>query len=128
MNIFPIIQDVFPYPVRTPLKCTSRYDAGREWCCPILGDGAEQLRLQDELSFLVLLARLVGLVVLPADRLLALAALDVAHYVTARGHVALVRVGLGDVDDAVEQVRLAVLAAEVLGCVSIAYVSARLSR
>jgi hypothetical protein len=102
------------------LKCTSRYDADAESGVCFLADGAEQLGLQDELALLVLLASLVGLVVLPADCLLALTAVDVAYYVTTGSHVALVRVGLGDVDDAVEQVRLAVLAAEVLRLVSIA--------
>ena len=79
------------------------------------GDGAQELCLEDELALLVLLARLVGLVVFPADRLLALAAVDVAYNVAARRHVALVGVGFGHVDDAVEQVGFAVLATEVLG-------------
>jgi hypothetical protein len=39
---------------------------------------------------------------------------DVAYDVTAGGHVALVRLRLGDVDDAVEQVCFAMLAPEVL--------------
>lgn len=78
---------------------------------------AQQLCLENELALLVLLAGLIGLVVLPADRLLTLATVDVADNVAAGGHVALVGLRLGDVDDAVEQVRLAVLAAEVL-CMS----------
>ena len=40
--------------------------------------------------------------------------MDVAHDVTAGRHVALVGVGFSHVDDAVEQVSLAVLATEVL--------------
>lgn len=75
---------------------------------------AEQLGLEYELAFLVLLARLVRLVVLPAHRLLALPAHDVAHNVPARRHVALRGVGLRDVHDAAEEVGFAVLAAEVL--------------
>ena len=81
---------------------------------PGLGDGAQQLGLEDELALLVLLASLVGLVVFPAHRLLALGAVDVADNVAAGGHVALVGVGLGDVDDVVEEIGLAMLAAEVL--------------
>lgn len=48
----------------------------------------EQLGLEYELALLVLLARLVRLVVLPPDRLLALPARDVPHDVPARRHVA----------------------------------------
>lgn len=77
-------------------------------------DGAQEFSLEDELALLVLLAALVGLVVLPADRLLALAARDVAHDVAARGHVALAGLARLDVDDGVEEEGLAVLAAEVL--------------
>lgn len=75
---------------------------------------AQQLSLEDVLPLLVLLASLEGLVVLPADGLAALAARDVADDVAAGGHVALRRLALGDVDDGVEEVRLAVLATEVL--------------
>ena len=81
---------------------------------PPSGHGAEQLRLEDELALLVLLARLVRLVVFPADRLLALPAVDVTHDVAARRHVAFAGIGLGDVDDAVEEVCFSMLAAEVL--------------
>lgn len=75
---------------------------------------AQQLGLEDVVAFLVLLGVLVRLVVLPADRLLALGAADVAHDVAAGGHVALDGLGLGDVDDGVEEVGFAVLAAEIL--------------
>lgn len=77
-------------------------------------DDAEQLVLQDVFPLLVLLGRLESLVVLPAHRLLALLAADVAHDVSARGHVALDGIRQDDVDDVVEQVGLAVLASEVL--------------
>jgi hypothetical protein len=43
---------------------------------------------------------------------------NIANDVAAGGHVALVRLGLSDVDDAVEQICLAVLASEVLLCIS----------
>jgi hypothetical protein len=49
-----------------------------------------------------------------------LPAVYVAHDVAARRHIALVRLRLGDVDDAVEEVGLAMLAAEVLTQVSAA--------
>ena len=75
---------------------------------------AKQLGLQDVLPLLVLLARLERLVVLPAHRLLALAARDVPHDVPARRHVTLAGVARRDVDDVVKEVCFAVLAAEVL--------------
>lgn len=87
------------------------------WSNPVssfLADVAEQLGLEDELALLVFLARLVGLVVLPADRLLALLAGDVADDVAPRRHAALRRLARVDVDDRVEQVSFAVLTAEVL--------------
>ena len=74
----------------------------------------QQLRLQYELAFLVLLRLLVRLVVLPPDRLLALPAHYVPHDVPTRRHVAFVGVRLRDVHDGVEEVGFAVLAAEVL--------------
>lgn len=82
------------------------------------GHGAEQLCFQDELPFLVLLAGLISLVVFPAYGFLTLSAVNVAYDVTTGGHVALVRLRFGDVNNAVEQVCLAVLTAEVLQCVS----------
>jgi len=95
---------------------------------PASGDGTEKFLLQDELALFVFLAGLVCLVILPANRLLALAAVYVAHYVATGGHVALIRVRLGDVDDTVEQVGFAVLATEVLGHVSAVRMSGRRSR
>lgn len=77
-------------------------------------DGAEQLGLEDVFSFLVLLVRLVGLVILPSDGFVALSAGDVAHNMSARRHVPLARVALRDIDNGAEQVCLAVLATEVL--------------
>lgn len=79
-----------------------------------LRDRAEELSLKNVLALLVLLRGLVRLVVLPADGLLALPARDVAHDVPAGRHVALAGLALGDVDNRVEEVGLAVLAAEVL--------------
>lgn len=75
---------------------------------------AQQLGLENVLALLVLLRRLVRLVVLPADRVAAAAADYVAHHVPARRHIALGRVTRVDVDHRVEQVRLAMLAPEVL--------------
>jgi hypothetical protein len=79
---------------------------------------AEQLCLEDEFALFVLLAGLVGLVVFPAHCLFALPAVNVAYDVSASRHIALVRVGLGDVDDAVKEVCFAMLATEILGCIS----------
>lgn len=73
----------------------------------------QQLRLQDELPLLVLLASLISLVVLPTHGIVALLALDVTHNVSSRRHVALHRLGLLDVDDGREQKRLTVLPSEI---------------
>lgn len=76
--------------------------------------GTQKLSLEYEFALLVLLARLVSLVVLPADRLLALAAGDVAHDVAAGRHVALAGLARFDVDDGVKKEGFAMLATEVL--------------
>lgn len=77
-------------------------------------DLTQQLSLQDELALLILLRRLVRAVVLPPDGSLTLPAADIAHDVATRRHVALVGLAQLDVDDDVEEVGFAVLAAEVL--------------
>ena len=59
---------------------------------------AEQFGLENVLVLLVLLARLVGLVVLPPNHLVALLAIDVSHNVPARGHIALHWLARLDVD------------------------------
>jgi hypothetical protein len=71
-------------------------------CAAPLCDVAEQLGFEDKLALLVLFRVLISLVVLPADRLLALAAGDVANNVAAGRHVALVGLAGIDVDDIVE--------------------------
>lgn len=75
---------------------------------------AQQLLLQNELALLVFLAALVCLVVLPPYCCLALSTGDIAHDVPSGGHVTLDGIGLGDVDDGIEEVGFAVLAAEIL--------------
>lgn len=74
----------------------------------------QQLDLEDEFALLVLLRRLVGFIVLPANNILTVTAADVADNVAAGRHVTLDWLALGDVDDGVEEVGFAVLAAEVL--------------
>ena len=74
----------------------------------------QQLRLQYELAFFVLLRRLVRLVVLPPHRLLTLPAHYIPHDVPTGRHVAFAGVRLRNVHDGVEEVGFAVLAAEVL--------------
>lgn len=76
-------------------------------------DRTQQLRLKNILVLLVLLTRLVSLVVLPPDCLVALLAHDIAHNVPPGRHVALHGVALPDVDHRGEEERLAVLAAEI---------------
>lgn len=78
-----------------------------------LVDVAEELSLEDELALLVLLARLVRLVILPANSLLALFAGDVTDYVSACRHAALRGLAGLNVDYAVEEVGLTMLTAEV---------------
>lgn len=75
---------------------------------------AEQLCLQYEFALLVLLARLICLVVLPANRLLALLAEYIAYDVSPRCHVAFSSISRSDVHHIVKQVRLAMLTSEVL--------------
>ena len=75
---------------------------------------AEQLRLQDELALLVFLTLLVGLVIFPADGLLAAPTDDVADDVTSSRHIPLDCFRCRDVDHVVEEVRFAMLATEVL--------------
>jgi hypothetical protein len=75
----------------------------------------KQLLLQNKLPLLVFLCTLVRAIVLPAHNFFALPAVDVTYYVASRCHVAFVRVGGEGVDDGVEEVGFAVLAAEILG-------------
>lgn len=79
-----------------------------------LCDCAQELRLQNKLPLLILLRTFIRLIVLPAHRLLALPAMDISNNVPACRHVTLAGLALGDVDDGVEEVGFAVLAAEVL--------------
>lgn len=73
----------------------------------------QQLRLQDIFPLLVLLARLVGFVVFPTDRLITLLALDVSYNMPAGGHVSFHRFRLLDIDDRGKEECLAMLAAEI---------------
>jgi hypothetical protein len=75
----------------------------------------QKFGLQDIFAFLVLLAGLGGLVVLPPHCLIALLAHDVPHDVYACGHFAFYSLlGDFDVDDAREKEGFAVLTAELL--------------
>lgn len=77
-------------------------------------DLAQQLHLQDEFALLVFLAVLIRLVVLPSHHLFTLPTTDVAHDVLARGHVTFHLLACDDVDNAIEEVGLAMLTAEIL--------------
>jgi len=79
----------------------------------VLGNLTQQLSLEYELSLFVLLTRLESFVILPANRLFTLLAVYIANDVAARCHVSLARVAFSNVNDAVEEVGFAVLAAEV---------------
>lgn len=76
--------------------------------------GAQQLSFQNILALLVFLRVLVGLVVLPAHRLLTLPTVDIADHMQACRHFALHSLGLGDVNDSIEQIGFSMLAAETL--------------
>jgi hypothetical protein len=81
-----------------------------------LCDDAKQFCLQDELSFLILLAGLVRSVIFPADRFLALAARDISDDMLAGRHRSLVGFSSDIVHNVVEQVSFAMLSAKVLVC------------
>lgn len=76
-------------------------------------NSAEKLCLQDEFALLVLLTSLICLIIFPTHSLFALSTVDVAYYVAPSGHVTLVGLRLGNVDNAIEQIRFAMLATEV---------------
>ena len=100
-----------------------RIDAIMEWLSINANSAAscystEQFCFQDELPFLVLLAGLISLIILPAHSFLTLSAVDVAYDVTTGGHIALVRLRLGDVYNAVEKICFSMLTAEVLRRIS----------
>lgn len=82
-------------------------------------NSAEKLCLQDEFALLVLLTSLICLIIFPTHSLFALSTVDVAYYVAPSGHVTLVGLRLGNVDNAIEQIRFAMLATEVLQNISI---------
>jgi hypothetical protein len=79
-----------------------------------LRDVTQQLRLQNIFPLLIFLTRFKGLVVLPPYRLSALPTGYIPHDMPPCGHVALAGVAGGDVDDVVEEVGFAMLAAEIL--------------
>jgi hypothetical protein len=70
--------------------------------------------LENELSLLVLLRALVGLIVLPSDHLFTLPAGDIPHSVSAGSHVAVAGLRSLGVHHTVEEEGFAMLATEVL--------------
>lgn len=79
-----------------------------------LAHHAKQLCLQDKLALLVFLARLIRLVVFPSYGLLALPADYISYHMAAGRHTSLHRLRLVDIDDVIEEERLAMLSAEIL--------------
>ena len=79
-----------------------------------LAHHAEQFFFQDELALLVFLAGLVRLVIFPPYRFSALSAGDVPHDMPPGRHATFDSLGLRYVDHAIEEVRFAMLATEVL--------------
>jgi len=103
--------------IPTPSNRLGTVGSGREHAralSPCSIHRAKELSLKDELALLIPLGRLVRLVVLPADNLATDAARDVAHNMAARRHGSLGRFARLDVDYRVEEVRFAMLTAEVL--------------
>ena len=97
------------------MKCNAKLEGTRRQTpVNLLVDSGKQLRLQNELSFLVLLGIFVRLIVLPSHHVLALATDNVPDDMAARGHVALAGLARLDVDDRVEEVGFSMLASEVL--------------
>lgn len=74
----------------------------------------EQLRLEDEFPFFVLLRLFVRPVIFPTDSVLTLPAPNVPDEVFAGSHVALILLQLVDVDDHFEEEGLAMLTAKIL--------------
>lgn len=81
---------------------------------PSSGHDTEQLGFQNELALLILLARLKGLVILPADRLFALFAEYIPHHMPTCRHIAFPGLARRYIHDTVEEVRFAMLATEIL--------------
>lgn len=79
----------------------------------VLCHSTKQLRFQYELSLLVLLARFVGLVVLPTYGFVTLLTQDISHDMSTSSHISLHGLGLFYVDDSGEEEGFAVLASEV---------------
>ena len=73
----------------------------------------KQFRFEYELALLIFLACLIGLVVFPADRLVALLAFDITNNVPTRCHVSLHSICLLDVDHCSEQESFAMLSTKV---------------
>lgn len=80
----------------------------------VLPHHAEQFLLQNELTLLVLLTVLEGLVVFPPDRFLALSAGDISYNVPPRCHAAFGRFCQRDIDHVLKQIGFPMLSAEIL--------------
>ena len=92
-----------------------------------LGDIAQKLGLQYKLALLILFTALKRFIILPPHRLVALPARDVPYNVPTGGHVAFGGFASGYIDNVVEEVGLAVLAAEILQFAQSAMVKSPLS-
>lgn len=75
---------------------------------------AQQLGFQDVFALLVLLTALECLVILPSNCLVALLTCNVTHDMASSSHVPLGGLTLNHVDNGIEEVGFAMLAAEVL--------------
>lgn len=100
------------------MKCRHRLPSGMSsqmWSSyPYSSDIAQKFGFEDIFAFLVFLCCFERLVVLPAYRLFALSACDIANYVFTSGHIALVGLTSIDVDDHMEKVCLPMLSTKVL--------------
>ena len=84
---------------------------------------AQQLSFQDVFALLVLLTALECLVILPSNCLVALLTRNVSYDMASCGHVPLGGLTLNHVDNGIEEVGLAVLAAEVLQKIAVSTIA-----
>jgi hypothetical protein len=96
------------------LNLSSTNDLFLPYHATSLSNIAQQLRLQNELPLLILLARLIGLIVFPPHRLITLSADNIPHDMSTGRHIAFGGLAGIDIDDIVKEVGFAVLAAEIL--------------
>jgi len=72
----------------------------------------EQIPLENEFAFFILLTAFIGIVIFPSECYAAFAAVDVSDDVVACSHCALTRVALNDINNLLEEIGSSMLAIE----------------